>query len=67
MRPTWSERAWSQAAYLAGWRQGVYWVERNMVAPRCVLSTARFLLVAQAGPTDYSRGWVDAILSGYGA
>lgn len=54
-------------AYLSGWRQGVRWVERNMIAPRAVLSTARFLLVAQAGRTDYSRGWIDAILSGFGA
>lgn len=56
-----------ESLYLDGWRQGARYVERNRWWPRIVLNCARLLIKAQAGPTEYGRGWIDAILSGYGA
>lgn len=55
-----------RSEYLAGWSQGVRSVSKYAQFPRLCMSTARFLIKAQAaGP--YGNGWADAILSGFGA
>lgn len=52
--------------YLEGWREGALWVSRYPGSPRAILQFAKWRMKHRY-QTEKGNGFIDAILSAYGA